>query len=84
MKKDKLKISKDVSNHLFLSNLKPDNSNDDKIKNLILSLTKVVKNNKSDKLAYLNTLEYRLRHVRYRNIITGIEKEKEIKNMVIE
>ena len=79
-KQEKLQISENTSKRLFLSNLKPDNSNDDKIKNLILSLTKVVKNNKNDKLAYLNTLEYKLRHVRYRNIISGIEEEKEFKS----
>ena len=83
MKKiEKVQISEDVSKHLFLSNLNPDNSNDDKIEDLIFSLNKVVKNNKNEKLAYLNTLEYRLRHVRYRNIISGIEKEKEIKSRV--
>ena len=75
-KQSKLQISENTSKRLFLSNLKPDKFNDDKIENIIFSLTKIVKNNKNDKLGYLDTLEYRLRHVRYRSIINEIEEEK--------
>ena len=81
-KTSKLQISENTSKHLFLSNLKPDNSNDDKIENVILSLKKIVKSRSNEKLGYLDSLEYKLRHIRYRNIISSIEEEKEIKSRV--
>ena len=76
-KTESLQISEDVSKYLFLSNLKLDNSSDDKIKDLILSLNTAIKC-KSNK-TYLDSLEYKFKHIRYRNMLRKIE-EKKIKN----
>ena len=78
-KTESIQISENTSKRLFLSNLRPNDSNDDNIKDLILSLNKAIKN-KSNKIDCLDSLEYKLRHIRYRNIIGKIEEEREIKN----
>jgi len=69
-----LNISKEVSKHLFLSNLI--NSNDDKITDIVESLKVIVKNKANNKLAYLNTLEYKLKRIRLEKIVKEIEEGK--------
>jgi len=67
-------ISKDISTHLFLSNLIQ--SSDDKIESLILSLKTIVENKTDNKLTYLNSLDYKLKHIRKISIVKEIEEKK--------
>lgn len=63
-------ISKKVSKHLFLPNLKPKPI--DNIDNLRLSLIDKIENKKT----YFDSLEYKLKHIRKRNKIKEIEERK--------
>ena len=76
----KLNISKEVSKHLFLSNLVQ--SNDETIEAIIFNLKTIVKNKANIKLAYLDTLEYKLKHIRDITIVKEIEEQKSCKNLI--
>ena len=73
-KTESIQISEDISKYLFLSNLKPNNFSDDKIEDLFLSLNNAIKN-KPNKI-YLNSLEYKFKYIRYRNMLGKIEEKK--------
>ena len=70
----RLQISKEVSKYLFLSNLVQ--SNDETIESVIFNLKTNVKNKAKQRLAYLDTLEYKLKYIRNRNITKEIEERK--------
>lgn len=70
----KLQISKEVSKHLFLSNLVQ--SNDETIESVIFNLKTAIKNKAKQKLAYLDSLEYKLKHIRNISITKEMEERK--------
>ena len=71
---EKAQISKEVSKYLFLANLI--NSNDDKIESLITSLKTIVQNKANNKIAYLSSLEQKLKYIRNQKLIKEFEEEK--------
>jgi hypothetical protein len=60
-------ISKEISKYLFLSNL--NQSNDDKIDDLIKSLKTIVQTKANKKLHYLSSLDFKLKMIKYKSII---------------
>ena len=74
MIKMSLNISKEVSKYLFLSNL---TNKEESIDNLVKDLKTIVMSKANKKLAYLSSLDFKLKMIRYKKIVQEIEIEKE-------